>query len=70
MYATHGSFTYSTNALTFDTIEEASAYARDLYSRWTATKRWAILPVSAEPDEGGHWSYDAVSENALNMGPA
>jgi hypothetical protein len=32
-----------TNALSFDTIDEAADYARDLFSRWLLVRRWFVL---------------------------
>ena len=46
------------NALRFATHEEASAYAKDLFSRWTSTREWRVTettdPVTAKwsPPEG------------------
>lgn len=31
------------NALTFGTRPEAEAYARDLFSRWTAVREWRVV---------------------------
>jgi hypothetical protein len=30
------------NALRFDTFEEAEVYAKDLYSRWLSTTAWRV----------------------------
>lgn len=40
---------WATNALRFDTQEEAEAYANDLGGRWLAVKAWRIVP-SDHPD--------------------
>lgn len=34
---------WATNALTFATVEEATAYAHDLFGRWLAVTDWAIV---------------------------
>lgn len=31
------------NALIFPTLEAAEAYAKDLYSRWTAVRSWRVV---------------------------
>lgn len=31
------------NGLTFTTLVQAEAYAKDLYSRWTAVKTWRVM---------------------------
>ena len=33
----------SSNGLRFNTIEEATVYAKDLYSRWTAVERYEVV---------------------------
>ena len=33
------------NGLTFDTYEQAEAYAKDLYSRWTALRSWRVMQI-------------------------
>jgi hypothetical protein len=51
-----GEGTWATNALEFDTPEQATLYARDLYSRWTMVDKLRIVPVShpkREPYEPG-----------------
>ena len=37
---------WATNAREFDTPEEATTFARDLYSRWTQVAKLRIVPVS------------------------
>ena len=37
------------NGLTFDTREQADAYASDLYSRWTAVKQTRVVEVVDSP---------------------
>ncbi len=37
---------WATNALEFDTPEEATTFARDLYSRWVRVEKLRIVPVS------------------------
>jgi hypothetical protein len=41
-----GERTWATNALEFDTPEQATLYARDLSSRWTLAEKMRIVPVS------------------------
>lgn len=43
-----GERTWSTNALTFATMEEAEAYARDLHSRWRLVRHWRVV-LSSTP---------------------
>jgi len=44
---------WSSNALTFNTEEEAKLYAQDLYMRWTAVKDWRVVewPATTEQAE-------------------
>lgn len=35
--------TFCGNGLRFETYAEAEAYAKDLYSRWTAVRSWQIV---------------------------
>lgn len=49
--AVHGEVNYASNALTFETEEDAEAYARDLYSRWTMLASWRVVPVSTPERE-------------------
>ena len=49
--AVHGESRYAANGLTFSTEEDAEAYARDLYSRWTMLKTWRVVPVSTPQRE-------------------
>jgi hypothetical protein len=37
------------NGLTFDTVDAAEAYARDLMSRWTLVREWRVVPVAVTP---------------------
>lgn len=36
---------FATNALRFETKEEAEGYARDLSMRWLSVKRWEVREV-------------------------
>lgn len=47
--AVRGERNYASNALTFDTVEDAEAYANDLYCRWTMLEAWRVVPVTT-PD--------------------
>ena len=40
------------NALRFATREEAEAYARDLFSRWTAVREWRVVESKEEVNRG------------------
>lgn len=42
------------NGLRFASLDKAKAYAKDLYSRWTAVREWRVIP-STDPvnQEGG-----------------
>lgn len=42
--AVAGERTYASNGLRFDTEAEATAYARDLYSRWTLMVGFRVVP--------------------------
>lgn len=46
-----GERNYASNSLTFSTVEDAEAYARDLYSRWTMLESWRVVPVSTPERE-------------------
>lgn len=41
-----GESTPSSNALRFNTVEEATTYAKDLYSRWTAVERYEVVEAT------------------------
>ena len=49
--AVRGERNYASNALTFSTVEDAEAYARDLYGRWTMLEAWRVVPVSTPERE-------------------
>jgi len=34
------------NGLTFETVDAAEAYARDLYSRWAAVREWQVVDAN------------------------
>lgn len=42
---------WASNQKTFDTEEEAEAYAKDLFSRWMAVKEYRVVPVEGAPKE-------------------
>ena len=44
---------WATNSLDFATEAEASDYAHDLYSRWTAVHAFKVCPVGNNPNEEG-----------------
>ena len=39
------------NSLTFETAEKAEEYARDLFSRWTAVRKWRVVDMEKELPE-------------------
>lgn len=43
---------YSTNGLRFVTNEQAQAYGRDLFSRWTALRDFRVTPSDDAPNQG------------------
>jgi len=49
--AVRGESRYASNALTFADAEDAEAYARDLYSRWTMLQAWRVVPVTTPEKE-------------------
>ena len=40
--------TWVGNALTFETHEEAEKYVIDLYSRWTAVRKWRVVEITTD----------------------
>ena len=44
--------TWAGNGLTFDTADEAKAYAIDLHGRWTAVRQWRVID-----DGSSHVTY-------------
>lgn len=42
--------TWATNALRFDTSEQAERYARDLAMRWIAVRAYRVVIASTTPD--------------------
>jgi hypothetical protein len=46
-----GETVWASNALRFDTEEEADTYARDLYIRWTGMASWRVVPASTPERE-------------------
>ena len=47
---THGdpADSWATNAIKYDTVEEAEAGAKDLFSRWTAVKYWRVMDADKQ----------------------
>ena len=41
------------NGITFETPEKAAEYARDLFGRWTAVRRWRVLDAAGIAIEEG-----------------
>ena len=37
--------TWAGNGITFASVTEAAAYARDLFYRWTAVREWRVVDV-------------------------
>jgi hypothetical protein len=48
---------WSGNLLRFATEQEAEAYARDLWSRWSAVRQYRVVRVDEEPTDA--WNFDA-----------
>lgn len=61
-----GETTYATNAMEYDTPEDGEAAAINLFNRWFAAKRWAVLPVSEEFT--GYLTAAVIETNALSTG--
>ena len=40
--------TWAGNQKTFDTVEDAEAYARDLAGRWTSVREWRVIPAEEQ----------------------
>ncbi len=47
---TRGDSDWAYNGLRFATKEEAEAYGRDLFSRWTALEKWEVHESEEEPN--------------------
>ena len=60
---TRGDANCSTNAVTFDTVEEAIEYAADLHSRWMLVMDWFVTPTDVGLE--GHPSEDEVGEHRV-----
>ena len=47
---THGDpeDSWATNAMKYDTVEEAEAAAQDLFGRWTAVKFWRVMDADQQ----------------------
>ncbi len=45
-----GERTWATNRLRFDTVEEAEAYARNLYGRWSLMERATVVEDAKVPE--------------------
>lgn len=54
-----GEYRWATNALRFDTKEAASAYAVDLFTRWTMADHMRVVPS----DHAEHEAYVTGSED-------
>lgn len=57
-----GERTWATNGLEFATVDEAQAYAKDLFSRWFGADNIAVLPTDVA--EKGFISTDVVRQSA------
>lgn len=58
-----GESSYNTNALEFDTIENANNYGNDLLGRWFGADSFEVLPVS--PEFVGRLDKNVVVENKV-----
>jgi hypothetical protein len=45
--------TWCGNGLRFVTRDQAEAYARDLFSRWTLVREWRVVESTDEPNQDG-----------------
>jgi len=45
VYVDTGESVWSTNGLEFDSYEKAREYGDDLWSRWTAVRKFAVVQV-------------------------
>lgn len=54
-----GEWRWATNALRFDTEDQALTYARDLWRRWTGADKMRIVPA----DHPDHEAYLDGSEH-------
>lgn len=54
---------FATNALEFETVEEANTYGNDLLSRWFGADRFVVLPIS--DDFTGYVGIDVADANAV-----
>jgi hypothetical protein len=39
---------WATNAIKYDTVEEAEAAAQDLFGRWTAVRYWRVMDADQQ----------------------
>ena len=53
-----GETTWATNALEFDTVDEANKWGSGLMWRWLAANDYAVLPV--KPELTGYLSTETV----------
>ena len=45
--------TWAGNALTFDTVQDAETYVRDLALRWRAVRDWKVIDRETNREVGG-----------------
>ena len=70
VYVDTGDSVWSTNGLTFDSLEKAMAYGNDLWSRWMAVRKFAVVEV---PESFGemHLTPEQITKmRAEDRGPA
>ena len=61
--------TWAGNMLTFETADKAKDYARDLFFRWTAVRKWRVVdldkPLEGVPDDTvGKYGMFAVAASS------
>ena len=59
----YGERTYATNGLSFDTIQEAVNYGKDLLSRWFGADKFSVLPD--HPQFTGFLTPDIIQEQKV-----
>lgn len=61
---TTGDTTWSTNSLSFDTVDGAISYAKNLFGRWLAVEQWAVIST-ADATEGYYLIDQQVDDTAV-----
>ena len=56
---------YSSNAITYETSDEATEAAKNLFGRWTAVKLWRVVEVDTGKVTDTNESLDDIAANTL-----